>query len=100
MIYETQPEPSEEIKLEPSEDEIRVRSYLIWEREGRPEGRSQEHWTRAKAELEIEMEEASFGGENTELVMPRLPISLPPQRSLAVRIETDRDPVAAVAGKK
>lgn len=34
-----------------SVEEIRLRSYLIWEREGKPEGKSLEHWGRAEAEL-------------------------------------------------
>ena len=37
-----------------AEDEIRLRSYLIWEREGRAPGKEVEHWLRAKAELEWE----------------------------------------------
>jgi hypothetical protein len=27
-----------------SEQAIRERAYLIWEREGRPEGRAEDHW--------------------------------------------------------
>lgn len=36
-----------------SEDEERVRrrAYEIWEREGRPEGRHEEHWRRAVTEI-------------------------------------------------
>jgi hypothetical protein len=30
-----------------SEQAIRERAYLIWEREGRPEGRAADHWRRA-----------------------------------------------------
>ena len=41
----------------PSEDNIRKRANMIWEREGRPEGRAEEHWLRAKAELALEFEE-------------------------------------------
>ena len=33
------------------EDEICRHAYEIWEREGRPEGRAEEHWRRAEAEL-------------------------------------------------
>ena len=40
----------------PDEDRIRRRAHAIWEREGRPEGRQQEH--RAQARREIEAEEA------------------------------------------
>jgi len=32
-------------------DEIARRSREIWEEEGRPEGRAEEHWLRAEAEL-------------------------------------------------
>ena len=32
-------------------DVIRRRAYTIWEREGRPAGKSAEHWLRAEAEL-------------------------------------------------
>lgn len=35
-----------------TEHQIAEHSYLIWEREGRPEGRHLEHWFRAKAEME------------------------------------------------
>jgi hypothetical protein len=34
------------------EGRVRERAYLLWEREGRPEGRADEHWRRAAAELE------------------------------------------------
>ncbi|MDE2183246.1 MAG: DUF2934 domain-containing protein [Alphaproteobacteria bacterium] len=31
--------------------QIEVRAYHIWESEGRPHGRSDEHWRRAEAEI-------------------------------------------------
>jgi len=34
-----------------TQHEIQFRSYLIWEREGRPQGRDWDHWFRAEAEL-------------------------------------------------
>ena len=37
-----------------TEEEVKLRSYFIWEREGRPLGRSWEHWFRAKEELNAE----------------------------------------------
>ena len=37
-----------------SEEQVALRSYLMWEREGRPEGRHLDHWFRARAELETE----------------------------------------------
>lgn len=33
------------------EETIRSRAYAIWETEGRPEGRSIDHWLRAEEEL-------------------------------------------------
>ncbi len=35
----------------PSEGEISRAAYLLWEREGRPHGRDQEHWRRAREQL-------------------------------------------------
>ena len=35
----------------PDEDKIRERAYAIWEEDGRPEGRQEEHWYRASTEL-------------------------------------------------
>lgn len=34
-----------------SEETIRMRAYLIWEREGRPHGRDIDHWLQAQVEL-------------------------------------------------
>ena len=36
------------------EDRIRHRAYEIWERDGRPEGRGEDHWAQACAEIEAE----------------------------------------------
>ena len=38
---------------------VRLRAYLIWEREGRPEGRDAEHWR--QAEQEVAQEEDAAG---------------------------------------
>ena len=35
----------------PSQDEITRRARALWEEEGRPEGRAEEHWLRAESEL-------------------------------------------------
>jgi len=37
-----------------TEDRIRARAHQIWEEEGRPEGRSDEHWERAKIEVGLQ----------------------------------------------
>jgi hypothetical protein len=39
------------------EDQVRLRAYAIWEREGRPEGGAERHWARAEAELRAERQD-------------------------------------------
>ena len=34
-----------------AQDRVRERAYAIWEREGRPESRAEQHWAQAEAEL-------------------------------------------------
>ena len=88
----------------PSEEQIRNRAYLLWEREGCQNGKAEEYWQRAKAELEAEMEakwhaasiEASMEGETTSFVLPVLPISTPPSRSVADKIENSPELKKAV----
>ncbi|MDE2184894.1 MAG: DUF2934 domain-containing protein [Alphaproteobacteria bacterium] len=81
---------SHERHIKPSGDEIRLRSYLIWEREGRREGCSEDNWRRAEAELEAEFDlhchTASLEGHTTEFVLPLLPISKSPTRTVANRV--------------
>ncbi len=36
------------------DERIRERAYEIWEREGRPAGKSLEHWLKAEAEIAAE----------------------------------------------
>ena len=38
------------------EERIRQRAHEIWEREGRPEGREQQHWYQALEEITVEEE--------------------------------------------
>lgn len=40
--------------MQEDEDRIRSRAHAIWEREGRPDGRSQAHWDKAREEIAIE----------------------------------------------
>ncbi|MGB8364463.1 MAG: DUF2934 domain-containing protein [Rhizomicrobium sp.] len=89
------------------EDLIRQRSYLIWQREGCPHGNALEHWFRAKAELEAELHAtATFNGQMRigsplrkplTFVMPRVPISSPPCRSVAAKIVPERHAAGARA---
>ena len=39
---------------------VRLRAYLIWEREGRPEGRDVEHWQQAEREVAQEDDTAGL----------------------------------------
>jgi hypothetical protein len=38
-------------KLVITQDQIAARAFEIWEREGHPTGRDQDHWAQAEAEL-------------------------------------------------
>ncbi len=75
------------------EDQIRARSYALWESEGRQDGHCEEYWRRAQAELQEELERSWLVAleerENMELVMPRLPISKAPYRHEAGRLDAD-----------
>lgn len=39
-------------RLAPQEAQVRDRAYFLWVAAGRPEGRAEEHWAQARAELE------------------------------------------------
>ena len=72
------------------EDAVRLRSYLIWEREGCCDGNALDHWLRAKVELDVELRALPPLRNATSFVMPRLPISRPPCRRIAMRISAAR----------
>jgi hypothetical protein len=36
------------------EDRVRDRAYALWEKNGRPDGRSDEYWQRARSEVQAE----------------------------------------------
>lgn len=39
-----------------TDDMIRARAYHIWQREGCPDGRADDHWQMARSELAIELD--------------------------------------------
>ena len=39
--------------MDTATDIVRERAYLIWETEGRPDGRDLEHWLQAERELSL-----------------------------------------------
>lgn len=45
-----------------SEDVIRARAYHIWQREGCPDGRADDHWQMARSELAMEAD-AGYAAE-------------------------------------
>jgi Protein of unknown function (DUF2934) len=67
--------------VEPEEARVRERAYFLWEREGRPNGRADEHWRRAAAEVGAEARdgrgvtrteaEAADGSSAAAAVAPR-----------------------------
>lgn len=71
-----------------SDHEVRVRAYLIWEREGRPEGASEAYWHRAIGELESEARTVN-GGPKSEPVPPHPGVSEAPSRLVAETIRKD-----------
>jgi hypothetical protein len=76
------------------EDKIKARSHAIWIIEGRPNGRAQQHWLRAIAELTQELERAWLAAmderEEAEMVIPRPAVVPPPHRMLAGRVGRDQ----------
>jgi len=54
-----------------SDDCVRRRAYRIWEAEGRPPGKHDEHWRRARNEIEHELRLAV---EHTHDAGRRLPL--------------------------
>lgn len=50
------------------EEQIRARAHQIWEEEGRPQGREQEHWEKAAREMEGHQafNEGAFAGIGSE----------------------------------
>ena len=85
-----------------SDEEIRTRSYLIWEREGCQDGKSHEYWLRAKSELEAELEAnwhaASMEGETTAFVLPVLPIATPPIKLVSTKLAEDEPELKTAVG--
>ena len=50
------------------EERIRQRAYELWEADGRPHGRADEHWARARALVASEAENATEEGAGQGIV--------------------------------
>lgn len=61
------------------EHEVRLRSHLVWEREGRPAGRAEKNWALAAQEIDDECR-AAAAGTNAHFTPPHVTISTPPTR--------------------
>ncbi len=69
------------------EEAIRIRSYLIWQKEGCPDGKALEHWLRAIAELEIEARPPlQLFSDCQRQVVARPPITQRPQKTYCRRV--------------
>ena len=47
------PSPNHSQSHQPTHEEIALCAYLIWVREGYPEGRDKEHWYEAETQLHV-----------------------------------------------
>jgi len=59
--------------------EVQVRSYTVWEREGRKDGRAERNWARAAKEILDEFR-AAAAGTNENFTPPHLFVSQRPTR--------------------
>jgi len=67
-------------KFQPDKDQaIRERAYFMWEREGRPDGRAQDHWLSATIEQlrEDTRMEGEFAGEEEKVLAGRPDANIP-----------------------
>jgi Protein of unknown function (DUF2934) len=62
------------------ERRIRERAYQIWQREGEPHGRADEHWAQAEAEIELEQELAVDRAAAGQKPMTEAPLPGEPAR--------------------
>jgi hypothetical protein len=72
------------------EDRVRTRAHRLWEQDGRPEGRAEEHWHRAAALVADEQE----AGPASEQKAGPAPANPPPAR-IAGADEIEAAPSAA-----
>lgn len=56
------PETEEMMNEKEREERIRARAYRIWQKDGEPEGRHEEHWRQAENE---DRQETAAGGADT-----------------------------------
>jgi hypothetical protein len=82
-----------------AEQNIRIRSYLLWEAAGGPPGQAVEFWLQAEAELEAESRDAPKPWVAIVTApVPRVLVYSQPHRMAATRIQSpDREPAINAA---
>lgn len=53
------------------EEKIRVRAYELWEKDGSPDGRADEYWEQARAQIDEEESAADGNGTDPKNRLPR-----------------------------
>ncbi|WP_126173537.1 DUF2934 domain-containing protein [Altericroceibacterium xinjiangense] len=74
------------------EKRIRDRAYEIWENEGRPQGRSEDHWAQARAEFSDARSETG--------IAPQEPAAAPPAPKTRSRKAAESEPLAIAKATK
>lgn len=86
--------------MQVDKDEIRRRAYRIWEAEGRPPGKHDEYWRRAREDIEREFQRAvGQAGDVRHRMNPPLQVeeALDPNHW---RHDDDQDKGATESGKR
>ena len=60
------------------DEQVQERAYVLWEQEGKPEGRAEEHWRQARSELGLDT-----AGQGNEAAASGTGPALPASRELA-----------------
>jgi hypothetical protein len=89
------------------DERIRRRAYEIWEAEGRPAGRDEEHWHRAAEEVRAEARaETAVGGQAPDPAAPgpsagsqTRPAETPPTKSSPAKPAGKMGPAKAAGAK-
>ena len=87
------------------EHHIRQRAYEIWEREGRPDGRQDEHWAQARREIEADSPALSPAAEALEDASPTVTApdgggTTPGQAAAAAAVGTPGKAEPALSGRQ
>ena len=83
-----------------AEQDVRIRSYLLWEAEGRPLGRDMEFWFRAEAQVAAESRAPASWKRPRLFVVPSAVVSSPPRKLVANRIPNTKRTPASIAAMR